>query len=173
MMPWRRAALRTVSSARTVNCLPLARMVTLKSGMGNDIENKHDNPKRYGAIADDFQPMNWKRVLVANDPLQAGMAKVALEASGLSVQLRQMELWGVAVEVLYSQGAAPSVWVPAHQEQTAMRILSEQFAADQNMDEPDWRCAHCNEFNGSRFAACWQCGNECQASNPADLKEPT
>jgi len=109
--------------------------------------------------------VNWQRVLVANDPLQAGIAKVALEAAGLTVQLRQMELWGVAVEVLYSQGAAPSVWVPAHQEATALRILQQQFADQGKVDEPDWHCAQCDEINGHHFAACWQCGSERQATD--------
>ena len=115
--------------------------------------------------------MNWKRVLVANDPLQAGLAKVALEAAGLSVQLRQMELWGVAVEVLYSQGAAPSVWVPAQQEATAQRILQEQFEAQGAADEPDWRCQQCRELNGSNFAACWQCGSERPTANQQQRRE--
>jgi hypothetical protein len=117
--------------------------------------------------------MNWKRVLVANDPLQAGMAKVALEAAGLTVQLRQMELWGVAVEVLYSQGAAPSVWVPAHQEQTALRILQQQFEAHASADEPDWLCHQCKELNGHHFFACWQCGSERETSEMAKHKEST
>lgn len=116
-------------------------------------------------MPDDFQQMNWKQVLVANDPLQAGLARVALEAHGLTVQLRQMELWGVAVEVLYSQGAAPSVWVPAHQETTALAILQQQFEAQGAADEPDWRCRQCAELNGEHFHACWQCGSERQTSN--------
>ncbi len=104
--------------------------------------------------------MNWKRVLIAYDPLHAGMARVTLEAAGLTVQLRQMELWGVAVEVLYSPGAAPSVWVPAHQEQTALRLLQEQFDSSAEADEPDWQCPDCHEPNGSHFACCWNCGTQ-------------
>jgi hypothetical protein len=114
--------------------------------------------------------MNWKRVMVANDPLQAGMAKVALEASGLTVQLRQMDLWGVAVEVLYSQGAAPSVWVPAHQEATARRILAEQQATEHGHD---WRCRRCGERNGSRFQICWQCGEDAERTDDGTGVEPS
>lgn len=100
--------------------------------------------------------MRWERVLVAENPLQAGWAKTLLEAQGLSVELRGMELWSAAVEVLYAEGAAPSVWVPARHARTARRVL------EAARDEPlaDWWCEACGEPNGSRFEVCWSCGAE-------------
>lgn len=104
--------------------------------------------------------MTWSRVLVADSPLHAGLARITLEAVGLTVQLRQMELWGVAVEVLYSEGAAPSVWVPEEQAEQALDLLQkhrEKLLADATSEQPDWVCAGCQERNGSNFGSCWQC----------------
>jgi len=104
--------------------------------------------------------MTWNRVLVADSPLHAGLARITLEAEGLTVQLRQMELWGVAVEVLYSEGAAPSVWVPEEQAEQARELLQkhrEKLLADCTSEQPDWFCANCQERNGSNFDSCWKC----------------
>ena len=100
--------------------------------------------------------MRWERVLVADNPLQAGWAKALLEGEGLSVDLRGMELWSAAVEVLYAEGAAPSVWVPARHAETARRVL----AAARAEQESDWWCDACGERNGARFEVCWNCGVE-------------
>lgn len=100
--------------------------------------------------------LRWERVLVADNPLQAGWAKTLLEGEGLSVELRGMELWSAAVEVLYAEGAAPSVWVPARHASAARRVLDS--AHDDRT--PDWRCSACGEPNGSRFEVCWHCGAE-------------
>lgn len=105
--------------------------------------------------------MRWSKVLVAENPLHAGLAKITLEAAGLTVQLRQMELWSVAVEVLYSEGAAPSVWVPEAQAEQARKILREhQEKLQSQAYDPgdDWRCEQCNEPNAANFESCWQCG---------------
>ncbi len=105
---------------------------------------------------------------MAESPLHAGLAKITLEAAGLTVQLRQMELWAVAVEVLYSEGAAPSVWVPESQAQQARELLREhqEKLHSQALDsDSDWFCRHCEERNGSNFESCWQCGEP--APNPA------
>ena len=98
--------------------------------------------------------MRWERVLVADNPLQAGWARTLLEGEGLTVELRGMELWSAAVEVLYAEGAAPSVWVPAHHAGTARRLLD----ATRGEQLADWRCGNCGESNGARFEICWSCG---------------
>ncbi len=113
--------------------------------------------------------MGWSKVLVAENPLHAGLAKIALEAADLSVQLRQMDLWAVAVEVLYSEGAAPSVWVPDEQAEQARLILKqhqEKLQSDSTETEFDWHCSNCNEHNGSSFKSCWQCGESAPAEQP-------
>lgn len=101
--------------------------------------------------------------------MQAGLAKIALEAEGITVELRQMELWSVAVEVLYSKGAAPSVWVPEQQAEQARKILHEhqEKLQSQTADtESDWQCPNCKEPNSSNFGSCWQCGESAPADNP-------
>ena len=101
----------------------------------------------------------WKRVFIAEHPLQAATMATALEAEGLTPQLRGMELWGVAVEILFSEGAAPSVWVPAAEEQQALAVVQRMRkpAADKRWD---WTCPGCGERVPGSFETCWQCGEE-------------
>lgn len=108
----------------------------------------------------------WKRVYIADDPLQAATVATALEAAGLTPQLRGMELWGVAVEILFSEGAAPSVWVPAVQETQALHVV-EQLNSRQRKKLPDWICHQCGEKVPGGFETCWQCG----AESPLDVVE--
>jgi membrane protease subunit (stomatin/prohibitin family) len=101
----------------------------------------------------------WKCVFTADHPLQAATMATALEAEGLTPQLRGMELWGVAVEILFSEGAAPSVWVPAMQEAQAQAIV-ERMRQAATPKQQDWQCQHCSEKVPASFESCWQCGNE-------------
>ncbi len=106
--------------------------------------------------------MSWTKVLVAESPLHAGLARITLEAEGLQVQLRQMELWAVAVEVLYTEGAAPSVWVPEEQAEQAREILEkhkQKLQSQASGPQTQWHCSHCDEYNDSNFESCWQCGH--------------
>lgn len=122
--------------------------------------------------------------MVAESPLHAGLARITLEAEGLTVQLRQMELWSVAVEVLYTEGAAPSVWVPEEQAEQARHILEKhrkKLHSQATEPQVQWRCSNCNERNDSNFESCWQCGQAApevesgsEAESQADpLTEPS
>jgi len=105
--------------------------------------------------------MAWSKVLVADSPVHASLAKIALEAEDLTVQLRQMDLWSVAVEVIHSEGAAPSVWVLQEQAEQAKQILKrhqEKLQTPLSQNAPDWLCQQCNEYNASNFGCCWYCG---------------
>lgn len=99
----------------------------------------------------------WKRVYIAEDPLQAATMATILEGHGLSTRLHGMELWSAAVEILFSEGAAPSVWVPARQEQTALDVLA-KIQAPETRRERDWLCWQCGESVPASFETCWQCG---------------
>ena len=101
----------------------------------------------------------WKRVFIADHPLQAATMATALEAEGLTPQLRGMELWGVAVEILFSEGAAPSVWVPAVQEAQALQIVA-TMQSQPSRKLPDWFCTSCHEKVPASFETCWKCGAE-------------
>lgn len=98
--------------------------------------------------------------MVAENPLEAGLAKVALEAEGIRVQLRNMDLWGVAVEVLYAEGAAPSVWVPESSAQSARDILKRHAETVLPGKLEKWHCSDCQASNDAHFEICWRCQSE-------------
>jgi hypothetical protein len=107
----------------------------------------------------------WKCVFTADHPLQAATMATAMEAEGLTPQLRGMELWGVAVEILFSEGAAPSVWVPEMQVEQATLVVQRMRQASAPKQD-DWRCEHCAEKVPASFESCWQCGHERPPADP-------
>lgn len=100
----------------------------------------------------------WTRVFVADHPIQASTLGGALEAAGLDVQVRGIELWSVAVEFLFTEGAAPAVWVPDEQADQAWRLIEELQQQANTVDEPSWLCEQCAESVPGGFGQCWQCG---------------
>ena len=103
---------------------------------------------------------DWTRLKVVENPVEAGLVKIALEAEGIDVQLRNMELWGVAVEVLYAEGAAPSVWVPKATVPFALEVLK-KHAENTHFDSLEkWKCLECKATNDGNFEICWRCQSE-------------
>lgn len=98
--------------------------------------------------------------MVADNPLEAGLAKVTLESRGIDVQLRNMELWGVAVEVLYAEGAAPSVWVPKSAAAMAAEVLKDHAGQARERALEKWCCQHCHSSNDGNFEICWRCQSD-------------
>lgn len=98
---------------------------------------------------------DWSQLTTADDPIEAGFLRGLLESAGIEVQLRSMELWGVAVEIYYSEGARPSLWVRERDLEAAKRVLERR-------DEPggggSWACPNCGERLEAQFTTCWQCG---------------
>jgi len=103
------------------------------------------------------KPTEWQRVFVAEHPLQAATMATALEGAGLHPQLRGMELWSAAVEILFSEGAAPSVWVPATETEEALAVVA-RLQAPQTKPAIDWHCGQCGEKVPGGFETCWRCG---------------
>lgn len=98
---------------------------------------------------------DWIQLITADDPIEAGFLRGLLEAAGIEVQLRSMELWGVAVEIYYSEGARPSLWVHARDRERAREVLARQNDARK---DSSWICAACGERLEGQFTSCWQCG---------------
>ena len=79
-----------------------------------------------------------------------------LESAGLDVQVRSDMLWSVAVEIYYSDGARPSIWVRRKDLLKARRILASRHESA----GPSWVCRHCSERLEGQFSACWSCGRQ-------------
>lgn len=99
---------------------------------------------------------DWIRLITADDPIEAGFLRGLLESAGIRVQLRSMELWTAAVEIYYSEGARPSVWVHKHDLGRARQVLEHR---DQPGERPPWTCPDCGERLEGQFTTCWQCGH--------------
>jgi len=99
---------------------------------------------------------NWVQLTTAADPIEAGFLRGLVESAGIEVQLRSMELWGVAVEIYYSEGARPSLWVRRADLERAHRVLAERH---QTGAGPPWVCPGCGEHLAGQFTSCWRCGH--------------
>ncbi|WP_376692496.1 putative signal transducing protein [Wenzhouxiangella sp. EGI_FJ10409] len=104
---------------------------------------------------------DWIQLTTADDPIEAGFLHGLLESAGIEVQLRGMELWGVAVEIYYSEGARPSLWVRRRDVQSARRVLARR---DEAGDGLPWTCPDCGERLEGQFTTCWQCGHAREAA---------
>ena len=96
----------------------------------------------------------WVRVYTADNPPEAVFIRGLLEAEGIPVRLKSMELWTAAVEIYFAEGARPSVWVPANAQATAERVLAQR---DRSGVGRPWTCV-CGERLDSQFTVCWRCG---------------
>jgi len=92
----------------------------------------------------------------AADPVEAGFLRGLLESAGLEVQVRSDMLWSVAVEIYYSDGARPSIWVRRKDLLRARGIL----ASRHEKSGSSWVCGHCSESLEGQFTACWNCGRQ-------------
>jgi hypothetical protein len=99
---------------------------------------------------------DWKQLITADDPIEAGFLRGLLESAGVEVQLRSMELWTAAVEIYYSEGARPSIWVRERDLERAKRVLARRDEA--GTGEP-WTCPDCDEHLEGQFTTCWRCGH--------------
>ncbi|GAB4181544.1 MAG: hypothetical protein Tsb002_01570 [Wenzhouxiangellaceae bacterium] len=108
-----------------------------------------------------LQQAGWQQVFVAEHPLQASALAGYLEAAGLRTRVSGLELWGVAVEILFSEGAAPAVWVPLRQVQAATELITEWRQQDATAEPgSDWNCAECQASVPGGYGVCWRCGAE-------------
>ncbi len=97
---------------------------------------------------------NWVRVYTADNPPEAVFVRGLLEAEGIPVRLKSMELWTAAVEIYFAEGARPSVWVPNSALGQAERVLAQR---DRRGIGQAWSC-RCGESLEAQFTVCWQCG---------------
>lgn len=98
---------------------------------------------------------DWIQLITAENPVEAGFLRGLLESAGIEVQLRNMELWGVAVEIYYAEGARPSIWVRPHDRQRATEVLARRH---EPVQASPWNCPGCGERLEGQFTGCWNCG---------------
>jgi len=99
---------------------------------------------------------DWIKLITADDPIEAGFLRGLLESAGIKVQVRSMELWTAAVEIYYSEGARPSIWVRKRELEEAQSVLKRR---EENGAGPAWRCPQCRERLEAQFTTCWRCGH--------------
>ncbi len=104
---------------------------------------------------------DWTQLLTAEHPVEAGFLRGLLESAGIEVQLRNMELWGVAVEIYYAEGARPSIWVRAADRSRAEQVLENRHRSSK---ENSWECPGCGERLEGQFTSCWNCGTRAAVS---------
>lgn len=103
---------------------------------------------------------DWTKLTTADDPIEAGFLRGLLESAGLEVQVRSMELWTAAVEIYYSEGARPSIWVRKRDLAQARRVLERR---NEGSDSAPWNCSNCGERLEGQFTRCWRCGHDREA----------
>lgn len=103
---------------------------------------------------------DWTRLTTAENPIEAGFLRGLLEADGIEVQVRSMELWTAAVEIYYSEGARPSLWVHERNLEAARRVLQRR---DDTSGKTAWTCPACGERLEGQFTDCWHCATEYEA----------
>ncbi len=96
----------------------------------------------------------WTRLHTADNPVDLGFVRGLLNAEGLETRVQSMELWAAAVEIYFSEGARPSIWVRDADLERAQAVLRD---ADRRDDGPDWTCPTCKERIEGQFSACWRC----------------
>lgn len=99
---------------------------------------------------------DWTKLATADDPIEAGFLRGLLESAGIEVQVRSMELWTAAVEIYYSEGARPSIWVRKRDLERARQVLERREEAGESAA---WTCPDCGERLEGQFTTCWQCGH--------------
>lgn len=98
---------------------------------------------------------DWVKLHTADNPVEVGFVRGLLEAEGIETRARSMELWTVAVEIYFAEGARPSVWVRRRELERARAILAERDRSD---PARSWTCSGCGEKLEGQFTACWRCG---------------
>jgi len=98
---------------------------------------------------------DWTQLTTADDPIEAGFLRGLIEAAGIEVQVRSMELWTAAVEIYFSEGARPSIWVRKRDLEAAREALTQRHTSP---DGPHWHCPSCGEELENQFTNCWHCG---------------
>ncbi|KFZ37147.1 hypothetical protein HR45_12095 [Shewanella mangrovi] len=99
--------------------------------------------------------MEQRKVLVAGgNLLQAHTWKGMLEASGIEVELRGEALMG-GVGELPVDAQSVQLWVLDSQLDQAQQAL-----AALQVEQPQWQCVQCHEYNDASFELCWNCSAE-------------
>jgi len=96
-----------------------------------------------------------KRLIRADNLLQASIWAESLRAAGIRCELRNTALSGAMGEIPFLE-CAPQLWLEREADEArALAILDELRRPPRGAP---WRCAQCGETSEPQFGACWQCG---------------
>jgi hypothetical protein len=113
--------------------------------------------RREVQVPGDSRSHAMRRVHVAENLADAYIVKDALAGYGFDCTIQGEHLVGVRGEgAAYDVDSLPSVWVPEHQAERAMRVVAD--AAGGPSEAGDWVCPNCDEEIEGQFTDCWQCG---------------
>ena len=112
------------------------------------------------ARPEDRDVSDWTKLITADDPIEAGFLRGLLKSAGIEVQLRSLELWTAAVEIYYSEGARPSIWVRRQDLDRARQVLKRRESGG---EATPWQCPACAERLEGQFTTCWRCGHAREA----------
>lgn len=100
-----------------------------------------------------------RKIYTAADPLQAHVLRGALEAVGITAEVRGGFLFGARGETPVTVDTAPTVWVAADADPEAVETVVREIDAVPTSQGPKgtWRC-ECGEVVEDQFSECWKCG---------------
>jgi hypothetical protein len=114
-----------------------------------------------------------KRVYTAPDPLLAHVLRGALEAAGVSAEVRRDALFSTRGETPITFDTLPEVWVGDETDEAVVADVIREFESRPHAPSgPTWLCPVCGETNEPQFTACWKCSGpnpEPDTQNPKPL----
>ncbi len=96
-----------------------------------------------------------KRLVRADNLLQASIWAESLRAAGIRCELRNTALSGAMGEIPYLE-CAPQLWLLDDADEVRASALLDELRRPPK--GAAWRCAQCGELSEAQFGACWQCG---------------
>jgi hypothetical protein len=97
--------------------------------------------------------MNWKRIYLAENALEANLIRGRLEADGIGCRLEGEALSGASGDLPVDVLQMP-VLVASGDAAKARQVIAEYESRRQL---PEWVCQCCGEQNQASFEICWNC----------------
>lgn len=96
-----------------------------------------------------------KRLVRADNLLQASIWAESLRAAGIRCELRNTVLSGAMGEIPFLE-CAPQLWLANDADEARATAILDELRRPPTGAQ--WRCAQCGELSEAQFGACWQCG---------------
>lgn len=96
-----------------------------------------------------------KRLVRADNLLQASIWAESLRAAGIRCELRNTALSGAMGEIPYLE-CAPQLWLVNDADEARATVILDELRRPPGGAR--WCCFQCGEKSEAQFGACWQCG---------------